>query len=44
MNVLLDKWETLCTYGAQTKALPVNVKYYIPRNKIVEQNNLDKPL
>jgi len=44
MNMLLDKWKTPYIYSAQIKALPLNIKHRIPRNKIVEQNNLDKPL
>ncbi len=44
MNALLDKRKTPCTRGTQIKALPLNVEYYILRNKMVEQNDLDKPL
>ena len=40
----LDKRETPYKRGVQIKALPLNAKHYILRNKIVELNNLDKPL
>jgi len=44
INTLLDKWKIPNIHGAQTKALPLNVKHRILRNKMVEQNNLDEPL
>ena len=42
--MLLDKQKTPYIYSTQTKALPLNIKHCILRNKMVEQNNLDKPL
>jgi len=36
MTVFLDKWEILYKYGVQIKALPLNIKYYILKNKMVE--------
>ena len=44
MIILLNKWEIFYRYGAQKKALYLNAERYILKNKIVEQNDLNKPL
>jgi len=44
INKHLDKWKILYKHSVQIKALPLNTKHYILKNKIVEQNDLDKPL
>jgi hypothetical protein len=35
-NIYLDKWKIFYRYGVQIKALLLNAKYRILRNKIVE--------
>ena len=44
MNVYLDKRKTPYRHGVGTKASLLNAGHRIPRNKTVEQNDLDEPL
>jgi len=44
MNKYLDKRKTPYKYSMQTRALPLNAKHCILRNKMAELKDLEEPL
>jgi len=44
INKHLDKQKIPYKYSIQTRALPLNAKHYILRNKMAELNDLKEPL